>query len=43
MVIGAGPNANIENGVKIMTKTVVWGDDVTTITTTLLLPSAKTS
>lgn len=42
-VIEAGPNANVGSGVEIVTKTVVCGDEVTTITTTSLLPSAKTS
>jgi hypothetical protein len=39
-VLQAGPNANVKNGVKIVTKTVVSGDEVTTITTTSFIPLA---
>jgi hypothetical protein len=42
-VIEAAQNANVGHGVEIVTKTVICGDEVTTVTTTSLLPLAKTS
>jgi hypothetical protein len=39
----ASANARLENGVEIVTKTVVGGDAVTTVTTTALIPLAVSS
>ncbi len=37
-VLETGPNADLGNGVEIVTKTIVLGDEVTTVTTTTLIP-----
>ncbi len=37
-VLEAGPNAKLGDGVEIVTKTVVRGEEVTTVTTTMLIP-----
>ncbi|KAE9368701.1 hypothetical protein N431DRAFT_428462 [Stipitochalara longipes BDJ] len=37
-VLEPGPNTDLGNGIEIVTKTVVRGDEVTTVTTTTLIP-----
>lgn len=41
-ILSALPHTKLENGVEIVTKTCVRGDNVTTVTTTTLIPLAGT-